>query len=133
MALKSTRKKSAEPTTNHRGSASTDFCSKFMRVPPTTDVVYYIDGKKRTIKAKICDTPTKKFIGLMFQKNSPPLLFVFNKNKTLSIHSLFCKPFRALFLDDKFHATKVIDVKTWKLNISGKGKYLLEIPLPSTK
>ena len=27
--------------------------------------------------------------------------------------------------------TKVIEVKTWKLNISGKGKYLLEIPTTS--
>ena len=91
-------------------------------------ITYYIDGKKKTIKAKLCDTPAKKFMGLMFKKNSPPLLFVFNKNKKLSIHSFFCKPFRAIWLDEKMQSTKVIDVKKQKPNFSGKGKYLLEIP-----
>jgi len=94
---------------------------------------YYIKGKKKTIKAKICDTPMKKIMGLMFQKNSPSLLFIFNKNKKLSIHSLFCRPFRAIWLDDKFRATKITDVKTWKFNISGHGKYLLEIPFTIKK
>jgi len=92
-------------------------------------ITYYIDGKKKTVQAKACDTPIKRFIGLMFQKKSPPLLFVFNKTKTLSIHSLFCKPFKAIWLDDKFNATKITDVKIWKFNISGRGKYLLEVPL----
>ena len=96
-------------------------------------ITYYVDGKKKMIKVKVCDTLSKKFMGLMFRKNSPPLLFVFNKNKTLSIHSLFCKPFRAVWLDDKFRSTKVTDVKTWKLNISGRGKYLLEVPFSSIK
>ncbi len=92
-------------------------------------ITYSIDGKKKTTNAKICDTILKKFTGLMFRRQSPPLLFVFNKNKTLSIHSLFCKPFKAIWLDDKMSTTKITDVKKWKLNISGKGKYLLEIPL----
>jgi uncharacterized membrane protein (UPF0127 family) len=92
-------------------------------------ITYYIEGKRKTIPADIRNTPIKKFTGLMFKKNSPPLFFVFKKNKTLSIHSLFCKPFQAIWLDEKFHSTKVIDVKKWKLNISGRGKYLLEIPL----
>jgi uncharacterized membrane protein (UPF0127 family) len=92
-------------------------------------ITYYIDGKKNTIKAKILKSVLEKGIGLMLKQNSPPLFFIFDKSKTLSIHSLFCKPFSAIWLDDKFHATKVIDVKTWKFNISGYGKYLLEIPL----
>lgn len=92
-------------------------------------ITYYVDGKKKTIKARILKSVFKKGIGLMFKKNSPSLFFVFNKNKTLSIHSFFCKPFRVMWLNDKFHVTKIIDVKTWKLNISGHGKYLLEIPL----
>jgi len=106
---------------------------------PTTKISYYIKNKKFSIKAKPLTTILQKTTGLMFKKNSPPLLFIFNKNKTLSIHSLFCKPFKAIWLDDKMHATKIIDVKNWKLNISGKGKYLLEIPattgeaLPITK
>ncbi|MEA3248300.1 MAG: hypothetical protein U9Q73_01195 [Nanoarchaeota archaeon] len=92
------------------------------------EIVYFINGKKVMIRVKICNTPSKKFSGLMFKKNSPPLLFVFNKSKILSIHSLFCRPFKAIWLDEKMHSTKVIDVKNWKLNISGRGKYLLEVP-----
>ncbi len=94
-------------------------------------ITYYVGKKKNSVKVELCDTPTKKFNGLMFRKNSSPLLFIFNKNKKLSIHSLFCKPFRVLWLDDKFHATKILDVEKWKLNMSGYGKYLLEIPFSS--
>ena len=94
-------------------------------------ITYFVERKKKTIKVKICDTFLKKSLGLMFKKNHQPLLFIFNKNKTLSIHSLFCKPFKAIWLDDKMRATKVSNVNNWKLNISGKGKFLLEIPTPS--
>ena len=92
-------------------------------------ITYYINNKPHRIKAKPLTTIIQKATGLMFRRQSPPLLFVFNKTKTLTIHSLFCKPFKAIWLDNKFHATKITDVKKWKLNISGKGKYLLEIPL----
>ena len=91
-------------------------------------ISYSINGKKKQIKVKVCDTLSKKFLGLMFRKNSPPLLFIFNKNKILSIHSFFCKPFKAIWLNEKMEATKVVDVKNWKINISGKGKFLLEVP-----
>jgi len=100
---------------------------------PTTndlvEVVYYVNGKKKTINAKVLKNPFEKAIGLMFQKNSPPLFFTNNTLHYNPITSLFCKPFKAIWLDDKLHATKVIDIKTWKLNISGHGKHLLEIPL----
>jgi len=91
-------------------------------------ITYYINNKPHKIKAKPLTTIIQKATGLMFRSQSPPLLFIFNKNKTLTIHSLFCKPFKAIFLDDKMQATKIIDIKKWKLNISDKGKYLLEIP-----
>ncbi len=93
-------------------------------------ITYFIDDKKKKIKVELCDTIFKKFLGLMFRKNSPPLLFIFDENKTISIHSLFCKPFKAIWFDKKMHATKIVVVENWKLNISGKGKYLLEIPIP---
>ena len=60
-------------------------------------ITYSLDGKNKKIKVKICDTFLGKFLGLMFKKNSQPLLFVFDKTKTLSIHSLFCKPFLAVW------------------------------------
>lgn len=91
-------------------------------------ITYFIDGKNKTIKVKLCDTPLKKFMGLMFKRNSPPLLFVFNKSKKLAIHSFFCKPFRAIWLDEKMQTTKFIDVERWKPNFSGRGKYILEVP-----
>lgn len=97
------------------------------------EITYYIEGEKKTIQVKLCDTLGKKFMGLMFKKKSPPLLFIFNKNKTLSIHSFFCRPFRAIWLDEKMHTTKFIDVKKWKPSFSGKGKYLLEIPVTTLK
>lgn len=91
-------------------------------------ITYFVEGKKKKIEVKLCDTFFKKLLGLMFRGNSPPLLFTFNKSKTLAIHSIFCKPFTAIWLDDKMHATKVLQVNNWKINIVGKGKYLLEIP-----
>lgn len=91
-------------------------------------ISYFINGKRFGVRVKICKSFFSKSTGLMFRKDSPPLIFIFNKNKTLRIHSLFCKPFRAIWLDEKRRATKIVDVKSWKLNISGLGKYLLEIP-----
>jgi len=86
--------------------------------------------KNKVIETKVCNTPWKKFRGLMFRKNPGPLLFEFGKPTRASIHSLFCKPFRALWLLDG----KVIDdklVKLWKLRIRPKSKFdqLVEIPL----
>ena len=51
-------------------------------------ITYKIEDKNYLIEAKIVDTPLKKFFGLMFKKNSPPLLFTFNKEKDLSIDRL---------------------------------------------
>jgi hypothetical protein len=65
----------------------------------------------------------------MFRKTSPPLLFVFNKEKNLSIHSLFCVPFIAIWLDENKKATKMTSVKKIGLNFSGKGRFLLEVPI----
>jgi len=89
-------------------------------------ITYYVNGRKKTIKVKKVSIYSS---GLMFQKNSPPLLFNQRKNKYLPIISLFCKPFKAIWLDEEMHATQVTDVKKWKWWISGSGKYLLEIPM----
>ena len=89
---------------------------------------YYSKGKKTKIYVKPCRTILEKFSGLMFKSKSPVLLFIFNKEKKLSIHSFFCKPFRVIWLDENKRVTKIIDVNQWKINLSGKGKYLLEIP-----
>jgi uncharacterized membrane protein (UPF0127 family) len=93
-------------------------------------IVYFVEGKKKKIRVEVCDTFLSKLTGLMFRKNSSPLLFAFNKNKLLRIHSFFCGPFKAIWLDEKMRSTQVVVVKTWKFNISGRGKHLLEIPIP---
>ncbi|MBT3642866.1 hypothetical protein HN604_00705 [archaeon] len=90
-------------------------------------ITYYVEGKRKEIYVKKVSIYSS---GLMFKKNSPPLLFDQHKNKYLPIISLFCKPFTAIWLDEKMHATQVTDVKKWRWWISGAGKYLLEIPLP---
>ena len=55
-------------------------------------------SKEQTIKVK----PVSIFsTGLMFKKNSQPLLFDLKHSQRFSIFSLFCKPFRAIWLDDK--------------------------------
>ena len=89
---------------------------------------YFVNGKKKKINAKVCKTPLKKFLGLMFKKNSPPLLFIFKKEKNLTVHSFFCKPFKAIWLDKNMSQIKSLEVKDWRLNLSGRGNFLLEIP-----
>jgi uncharacterized membrane protein (UPF0127 family) len=93
------------------------------------EFTYYKNNNKKTIQVEVCDTIWKKFSGLMFRKNSKPLLFPFNKEKNLSIHSFFCKPFKAIWIDDKMRITKEEEVFNWRPFFSGYGKYLLEIPI----
>jgi len=93
------------------------------------EITYFVNGKKHyaTVKKVSILSP-----GLMLRRSSPPLLFTLSKDKNFSIISLFCKPFRAIWLDENMKSTKVIDVKNWKWRIPGHGKYLLEIPLRTT-
>ena len=93
------------------------------------EVTYFVNGKKHRISAKKVSVFST---GLMFRRNPNPLLFTLSRDKSFSIISLFCKPFRAIWLDEKMESTKVIDVKDWKWKIPGHGKYLLEIPLRTT-
>lgn len=119
MALKKARSKSAKKTTNDQRSTTNDLA----------EVTYYINGKKKSVKAKVITNPFQKALGLMFQIHPKPLFFTNNLQTYNPITSIFCKPFTAIWLDEKMRATKVIEVKNWKLHISGKGKHLLEIPL----
>lgn len=90
---------------------------------------YNEKGKEKIIEVRVCRSLLSKFLGLMFRKKSPALLFVFKKSKKLSIHSFFCKPFKAIWLDEGRKVVKVEDVEPRKLNVLGCGKYLLEIPI----
>jgi len=86
-------------------------------------------GKDFELEVKECSTVFSKARGLMFKKNSKPLLFVFKKLGKRSIHSFFCKPFFAVWFDKE----RIVDVKlikSKKISIKPKEKFdkLLEIP-----
>ncbi len=88
--------------------------------------------KNKIIEVEICDSIFRKFRGLMFRNKNQlkPLLFEFEKPTKQGIHSIFCKPFKAVWLNNG----KVIDekiVKHFSLYIKPKGKFtqLIEIPL----
>lgn len=85
-------------------------------------------GKKR-IDVDVCDSVWKKFLGLMFRRESPALLFTFDRFKRLDIHSLFCKPFFALWLDGNKNVIQVRYIDKWRMFIPGNGRYLIEIPV----
>ena len=79
-----------------------------------------------------CETFWSKFRGLMFRRESKPLLFIFKKPTRIGIHSFFCKKFLAIWmLDGQIVDVKII--KPWNPWIRPKSKFdkLLEIPFKS--
>lgn len=89
---------------------------------------YFYSGKKRvSLVVKECKSLWSKFSGLMFRKKGPALIFIFNREKMLTIHSFFCKPFVAIWLDNQKRITKIEKVPSWKCSVSGFGRYLLEV------
>lgn len=86
-------------------------------------------NKNFKIKVKECKTILEQTIGLMFKKNSLPLLFNFKKPKKYSMHSFFCQPFIAIW----FLKNKMIEIRLIEPNrvIKSKQKFdkLLEIPI----
>jgi hypothetical protein len=83
---------------------------------------------KFILEVKECKSIWSKFLGLMFKKESPCLLFIFNKDKKLCIHSFFCKPFIACWINSRREITKIIKISKKNINFCGYGKYLLKIP-----
>ena len=75
-----------------------------------------------------------RFIGLMFKgENYSPLLFEFKKDVGYSIHSLFCRDFLAIWLDENNKIIEFKLVNRISFSISPKKKFrkLLEIPVNS--
>ncbi|MBT4166215.1 hypothetical protein HOE04_04225 [archaeon] len=87
-------------------------------------------NKAHTLKIKPLTTPIQKTIGLMFKKNSPPLLFIFKKPTRQPIHSFFCKPFIAIWLNKENQIIEKKLIKPYQISIKPKQKFtkLLEIP-----
>jgi len=90
----------------------------------------FIYKKKRfSLDVDKCEDIFSQASGLMFKKNSKPLLFIFKNKKTRAIHSFFCVPFIAIWFDEE----KIIEIKNvnpWVFSIKPKDKFnkLLEIP-----
>jgi len=86
-------------------------------------------NKDFIINVKECKSILSQARGLMFKKNSKPLLFIFKNKKRRAVHSFFCVPFIAIWFDED----KVIEIKnlnSWRFSIKPKEKFnkLLEIP-----
>ena len=85
-------------------------------------------GKNIKLDVEKYDNIFSQARGLMFRKQSKPLLFIFKKSKKRIIHSFFCKPFFAIW----FNKGSIIDAKLinpWRFSIKPKGKFnhLLEV------
>jgi uncharacterized membrane protein (UPF0127 family) len=91
---------------------------------------FIYNKKKFNLEVDLCRTINQKAWGLMFKRKSRPLLFYFNRSVLTPIHSFFCRPFIAIWLNNK----KVVDIKyvrPWKVSVFPKEKFdrLLEIPI----
>jgi uncharacterized membrane protein (UPF0127 family) len=87
-------------------------------------------GKRFNLDVLECKTVFQKMHGLMFRKRSKPLLFIFDKKTLEPIHSFFCMPFIAIWID----SDKIIDIKfvrPWRIYVKPSKKFdkLLEIPV----
>src|SRR3989338_11367135 len=81
------------------------------------------------ISLRILSTFTEKAWGLMFSKSvKTPLLFVFESSGRHGIHSFFCPPFDAVFLDENFRVVDRLAVRTLRFWIAPKSnaRYLIE-------
>ena len=93
-----------------------------------------IKKRRRVLwKAFFAKTFFEKALGLMFQKKAFPLLFEFESQGTSrnSIHSLFCPPFDAIFLNSRKQVVFVIEnIKPFSLVLYSPypSKYLIELP-----
>lgn len=89
-----------------------------------------INGKEIVIEDVKKVSWLGKYSGLMFRKNSSALLFEFSNPCRKGIHSFFCNPFIAVWLDNG----KIIEYKIiseWKARIIPEKDFdmLIEIPL----
>ena len=71
----------------------------------------------------------KKFTGLMFKNNPNALLFDFKNNRKYKIHSYFCKPFLAIWLNQgKIIETKLVQPNVFSISSENEFDKLIEIP-----
>ena len=79
------------------------------------------------IHAVECRSLWSQVRGLMFRRKIVPLLFVFDRNRSVVLHSWFVwRPFDAFFLDSSCRVLSVVkNVKPFSF-VRDKGKFVLE-------
>jgi uncharacterized membrane protein (UPF0127 family) len=93
-------------------------------------IIILLGKRKILVKCNVADNFFKRALGIMFKKDEfSPLLFIFEKTQKISIHSFFCPPFIAVFLDDKKRVVQVNKMRPFSLLVSKPAKYLVELPL----
>ena len=88
-------------------------------------------GKKLELEVKKTGFFSKG-IGLMFRtKDTKNLIFEFNKDVSISIHSFFVFfPFLAVWLSDKNEVIECRIVRPWTFHVKPKSKFTKLIELP---
>ena len=88
-------------------------------------------GKKLELDARKTGFFSKG-IGLMFKtKNTNNLVFEFNEDVSISIHSFFVFfPFLAVWLNDKNEVIECRIVRSWTFHVKPKNKFTKLIELP---
>ena len=78
-----------------------------------------------------CYDWASKLFGLMFRKQITPLVFVFNKEKIISLHSFFVKfPIDVVFLNELFEVVELKqNLKPYQFYTpKNKALFVLELP-----
>lgn len=89
-------------------------------------------GKKPIFASFQPTNALTQWTGLMFTKRaSKPLLFT--GNGRISIHSFFCPPFEAVFLDKNGGIVKLCRVEPSTPLVAANAFYLFEMPLGTIK
>ncbi|MBW2975671.1 DUF192 domain-containing protein [Candidatus Woesearchaeota archaeon] len=87
-------------------------------------------------KAELCKSPFSKALGLMFSGKSRTLVFIFSKEKIISLHMFFVfYPIDVLFLDKN---KKVVETKIGFRPFTfctpkNKAMYVIELPSGTVK
>jgi len=87
-------------------------------------------GRRVAFDCAAAETHWQKFRGIMLRKKFKPLLFDFGREATRpnAIHSLFCPPFWAVWMDERKRVIEVRRVKPWLGWIEPRkpARYLIE-------
>jgi len=86
------------------------------------------------IEARECRSIWEKTRGLMFRKDSEPIVLIFKNPTRRAIHSFFCKPFLAVWVREGRVIERRI-VNPFSLSVKPREKFthLFEIPLENNK